>query len=112
MSVNFSRIVQMLAADTTTPWFRLNGSVEAGKLRGIAGSLTAGDTIQLQVTHQSLSNNDKYLLEVPGSTVANTVAVSDIFSTTQFQTILNGNWNWIRAVKVGTTGAATITFEL
>ena len=112
MSVNYSRIVPMAAGDTTTPWFRLNGAVEAGKVRGIAGALTAGDTIQIQVTHQNLSNNDKSLSEVPGSTAANTVAVSDTFSTTQFQTILNGNWNWIRAVKTGSNGPATITFEL
>lgn len=84
-------------ASATGDWYPLDYRFNSeGAIRTFTGSLTAGDTVYLEVT-----NDDP-------SAVTTIVTVS-AFTATPFLGALSGPFAAIRFRKTGTTGAASVT---
>lgn len=104
------RTLSLASGDTTSRWYRLQGTAQADKRRAIHGTLTSGDSITIQVTNDDLST-DRTVMDMDGNTAPTRVFSSDAFTTTSFGTILNGGWAWIKVIKSGSNGAASINIE-
>lgn len=92
------------ASDTSTDWVKLNSNIEGAEdsmPRSFSGALTTGDTITIELTNDTDPNN-----------TLETRYPSDGFTDNNFGGVLDGHWSWIRVLKTGTTGAATVKVRL
>jgi len=95
-------------------WVRLDARYEEIAQRSVQGTIVAGDTI----TFQGITKDYKPSYSTVGTADAGETAflaaltTADITNlqsyTANFSDIMNGNWTYIRVVKTGTTGTATV----
>lgn len=100
MSIRNVITISMEASDTTSSWFALNSSFGDNHPRAYQVNLVSGDSIKLDFTLNRDPNNETDVTVVPTNLL--TAAGGGIYE---------GGWRWVRAVKTGTTGAATIKVE-
>jgi hypothetical protein len=90
--------ITIASGGTASDWYRCEEGVTH---RTFSGVLTSGDTIRVEV-----SNDDR-----PNDTLVTKVA-SQEYSTTSFGDTVIGEWSWLRVVKTGSNGAATINVNI
>lgn len=90
-------------AVTTSPWYPLDYRVDpGGVVRSFTGSLTAGDTVYMEITNEPIYAAD-------GSVTAPTVVVTvSAFTDPIFSGAFIGQYSAIRFRKTGTTGTVKV----
>lgn len=94
-------LLNVASVSATGGWYEVDWRMGADQLRGFTGSLTAGDTVFLEVTNELVVQN--------GVTVNPTVVVTvSGFTATPFAGTISGPFSALRFRKTGTTGPATV----
>jgi hypothetical protein len=106
---NFMPIIFELSAGASGPtnWRRLSWTTPATS-RMITGSLTTGDSIQVQFTLEKLTG-ERNVMET--SVSAQTYAPSSTYTSTIFEFGYTGAPAWVRVIKTGTAGVARVVLE-
>lgn len=94
MRISEHILLDDVTAPTTTEWLRLDWTAETGIQRAYFGSLTSGDSVQLQIATEDKSK----------------VYTVNTHTTVNFGGNLQGQFPWIRVVKSGTAGPASFVF--
>lgn len=107
MSIKYnSQVLVSAAASTTGAWYPLDYKFNGSQKRALvarldANAVSASDTIQIQLTPDEFKSDP---------TVISTIVTVTSFTTTEYNTILEGPWTAIRAVKTGAGGVGWVRF--
>lgn len=106
--MGIKRYVQLInqTAAITTGWVRLDNRYETFSQRAIQINLTSGDTVELQAIVKDVKGD-----KTAGAWL-NNLQPGDITSLKVYAVsendVLEGPWTYIRAIKAGTNGLATV----
>lgn len=103
MGIKRTKILFNATTPTTGDWFRLDTRYEEDPTRPLHGTVTSGDSLDLEGT----------TVDVRGETDATVgILAEDITTlntyTADFNDVLRGNWTYIRIVKTGSNGNAKV----
>lgn len=95
------------AGQTATSWYKML-SPSTNHERGIHGTITSGDSIQVQMTNEKLvAENNILTTDVSTSSYA----ASPLVTSTVFDMSYVGAYRWVRIVKTGSNGVARVVVE-
>lgn len=99
------------SAAGTGRWYRLDSKYEEAGTRGISIDNPGLDTISIEGTTKNVIggvNPDGSAFDPETDILPADIVTLNTYAAAETGDVINSSWSWIRVVKVGTNGTATV----